>query len=238
MAAQSTNNRSHRSKLFKTIILITVVIIIVIATFSAISYLSTYNHVQKTQIESETTGIFLTNHTATVNDNSTTGIIVTITGNTLPYNTYFAITTTNDGNQAPKDTSILAIENMTSTGYYDVKVTSNATLTSEVTVKVTITNSNFNQNSQMYYWNAAKNTWLLVPTTFQSPNTITGTFQALDLTGTPIEIINYNSNTSPFVAPEYSWGALPALSVCFAIFALFKTRKHYSKKPARDYYGY
>jgi len=209
---------------------------------------------------SSTTSLFPVNNVVHVNNNGTTNIIVDITGNSIPDNAYFTVNTNSTGANIPIDAGAsLVIKGTSVVGYYDVKVLTNVTLTPDMIVKIAITNPNFNQYSTIYYWNTTLAKWISLSTEFQTPHTVVGYMPAIDLTGTPIAVTNNNSSLtnpqtdstptptpkpdslitpsptpkspgSPFHAPEYAWGGLLALFVCFAAFALFKVRGKHSGK--------
>lgn len=196
MSSRSVDGRLHLThRLRRRIAIILVILVLALAILFTDSYLSPPRRNEITQPISHTTSLFPTDQEVHINDSRTTGIIVDITGDTLSNSTYFTVTTTNSGLQVPKDVSPLSVGNTVVAGYFDVKVTTNMTLTPEVKVKITITNSNFNQNSAMYYWYATAQNWVSVVTNFQSPHTVIGTIEALYLTGTPIGIGNGDSTT-------------------------------------------
>ena len=204
MSSQSADSKFHfplRSR--RKLMVIIVIIALAIAAVLADAFLIAPNNNPASQVTSHTTSLFPTNQTVLVNDNATTGIIVEINGNTLSNSSYFTVTTTNEGTQTPQSVDALAIGGMTVLGYYDVKVSTNMTLTPDVTVKITITSSKFKQDSTIYCWKITDGKWVSVPTGFQSPQTVFGTLEALELTGTPIGVGDGGSsnNESPSPTP-------------------------------------
>jgi hypothetical protein len=233
---------------YKRLSVILLILLLAVITFVTVSFLTTpsYN-LSSPQPVSHTTSLFPTNHAVYVDDNSTTNIIVEISGSSLPDDAYFTINTTNYGTDVPQDAGApLAVKGATVAGYYDVKVTTNITLSPDVMAKVTITNLNFNKHSTMYYYNTTQGKWISVSTEFQSPHTLVGTFAAIALTGTPLGGAGTNdgspsSSPSPsplsfpsplFSVPEYGVGTLLALFAFFAAFALFKIRGKHTDKTA------
>lgn len=221
---------------YKKLSVILLILLLAVITFVTLSYITTpSNNISSPQPVTQTTSLFPTNHVVYVDDNSTTNIIVNITGSSLPDDAYFTITTTNYGTDVPKDAGApLTVEGTPAAGYYDVKVTTNITLSTDVITKVTITNLNFNEQSTMYYYNTTQGKWVSVSTEFQSPHAIVGTFAAIALTGTPIGGTGNPLLGPLFVASEYSLGVgtLLALFACFAAFALFEIRGKHSDKTA------
>jgi hypothetical protein len=249
---------AKQNNFYKKLSIILILLLIAATSFIAASMLIQPNTALGTpQPVSSTTSLFPVNHEVHVNNNQTTNIIIDITGNSLPADAYFTVNTTSMGSDVPIDAGApLVIKGTSVVSYYDVKVFANITVTPDVIVKITITNPSFNQYSTMYYWNTTQAKWIALSTEFQSPHTVVGYMAAIDLTGTPIVVTNNNSSTSnpqtdsnptptpaqtstptssnqsntPFTAPEYSWGALLALSICFAAFAFFKVHRKYSNK--------
>ena len=252
MSAQPTESRFRLShKFYKRLFIALLILLLAVVGIVAVYYLTAQsNHLTNPQPVSHTTTLYPTNHTAHIDDNSSTDIIVDISGNSLPDDTYLTITTTKYGTEVPQDAGApLAVEGATVTGYYDVKVTTNTALSPNVMVKLTLTNPNFNEHSTVYYYNTTQSKWVSVPTTFQSPHTVVGTFAAIALTGTPIAVLNDESPSSspsvsptptltpspspsssplaaptssppPFVVPEYSLG-IGAMLALIACFAAF-----------------
>ncbi len=196
MFAQTVNRRfNFSSKLRIRIIISLAILVLALAIVFTDSFLSRPISNESTLPISHTTSLFPSNRSVHVNDNGTTGIIVDISGDTLSNSSYFTVTTTNSGLQSPQNASPLTVGNLIVVGYFDVKVTTNMTLTPQIQVKITITNSNFNQNSAIYYWYSTARNWISAATGFQSPHTIIGTIEAIYLTGTPIGIGNGNTST-------------------------------------------
>ena len=196
MFLQSVNCRLNFPSKSRTKIIISITILLLVLTIAfTVSFLFHPNSNETIQPISHTTSLFPTNHSVHVNDNDTTGIIVDINDDTLSNSSYFTVTTTNSGLQSPENAGPMAIGNVIVVGYFDVKVTTNMTLTPQVQVKITITNSNFNQNSAMHYWYSTAQNWISVATSFQSPHTIIGSIEALNLTGTPIGVGNEDTST-------------------------------------------
>jgi hypothetical protein len=193
---------------YKKLSVILLILLLAVITFVTMSYLTAPSyHLSSPQPVSHTTSLFPTNNVVYVNDNSTTNIIVNITGSSLPDDSYFTIITTNYGTDVPQDAGApLAVEGATVAGYYDVKVTTNITLSPDVIAKVTITNLNFNEHTTTYYYNTTQGKWISVSTEFQSPHTLVGTFAAIALTGTPIAGTGTNDNSpSPSSSPSPSF---------------------------------
>ena len=217
---------------YKKLSVILLILLLAVIAFVTVSFLTapSYN-LSSPQPVTETTSLFPTNHVVYVNDNDTTGIIVNITGSSLPDDAYFTITTIKYGTNVPKDVGApLTVEGKPVAGYYDVKVTTNITLSPDVIAEITITNLNFNEHSTMYYYNTTQGKWIFVSTEFQSPHAIVGTLAAIALTGTSFGITGSSLLGPLFVLPEYSLGALLALFAFFAAFALFKIRGKYTGK--------
>ncbi len=220
---------------YKKLSVILLILLLAVITFFTVSYLTApSNNLSNPQPISETTSLFPTNHVVYVDDNSTTGVIVEISGSSLPDDAYFTITTANYGTNVPKDAGApLTVEGAIAAGYYDVKVTTNITLSLDIIAKLTITNLNFNEHSTMYYYNTTQGKWVSVSTEFQPSHVIVGTLAAIALTGTPIGGTDNPLLGPLFVASEYSIGVgtLLALFACFAAFALFKIRGKHTDKP-------
>jgi hypothetical protein len=221
---------------YKKLSVILLILVLAIITFVTVSYLTApSNNLSNPQPISETTSLFPTNHVVYVNDNSTTGVIVEISGSSLPDDAYFTITTANYGTNVPKDAGApLTVEGAIAAGYYDVKVTTNITLSLDIIAKLTITNLNFNEHSTMYYYNTTQGKWVSVSTEFQPSHVIIGTLAAIALTGTPIGGTDNPLLGPLFVASEYciGVGTLLALFACFAAFAFFKIRGKHTDKTA------
>jgi hypothetical protein len=149
------------------------------------------------QPSQQTTSSFPTNQKILVDHNCTTSIVVEISGNTLSSSSYFTVTTTSEGTKVPKNVTALTIGNPEIVRYYNVEVSANMTLTPEVTAKVSIYNPTFSSNSVMYVWNTSEGKWVYLPTDFQSSKILVATFEALNLTGTPIAVENSRTASTP-----------------------------------------
>ena len=241
---EGIENKQPRKNKKRAIFLI--LLLVIAATLITVSYMSLPTNKETPQIKSDVTTVYPTNHTVHVDHSQTSSIVVDITQQSIPDDVYFIVNTTSTGTEVPADAigHQLMIDNTPAAGYFDVKVTTNMTLTPEIMVKITITNPVININSAMYYWNSTQGKWVAIATEFQSPHTASGYLSAMALTGTPIGIFNGSPGDavenptatpttseggpdyhSPMVAPEYQWGALLAIGVCFAALAVFKVRK-------------
>ncbi len=155
-------------------------------------------------------------------DHPSTGITVDVNGSSLTDGTSLTITTVAYGSTQPAGTgSITASGNI----FYDVQVipTSGGTLASDVMVTVELTDVRINAGSTIAYWDGAN--WVTVTSTFIAPHTITFTVSASALTGTPVVV----NSVTPFVTPEYPFGALIALIACFVAVIVFKQAKRRPK---------
>ena len=204
-------------KFYKRLSIILLLLLLLVLSFVFLSYHGTpQDELSGFTPITQTTTLYPSNNTVYVDNNATTNVIVRITGantnegdqtgTSLSDSAYFIVNTTNCGSTKPQDANApLAVEGQTAIGYYDVKVTTNMTLTPDVMVSVTITNPGVTANSIMYYWNTTQAQWLSVSTAFQPLHTVIGNFAALALTGTPIVVGNYISST-PTPTPSPSPG--------------------------------
>ena len=134
------------------------------------------------------------NNSATVNQTATTGVSVTVSGSSLPNGAQVIVTSTNYGSSPPSGTGNVTISGAV---FYDVKVTSSSgALGSDVSSTISITNPSFTDSSVIEYWNG--NSWVSVATTFTTPDTVSGTIPASELTGTLLAV------GIPKTIPEYS----------------------------------
>lgn len=147
----------------------------------------------------------------TVNQPST-GVITTVflDRDTVPPDSPVTVTTAYFGTTQPANTGTLSVAGL----FFDVKVHANL-IDGGTLIDVSITNDAFNSGSTMQYWNPQTGIWTTVVTDFVAPHTLIGHFTYSQLQGTPI-----------FVTPEYTLGALLALSACFAGLVIFKARNH------------
>jgi hypothetical protein len=129
---------------------------------------------------------------------------------TVPPDSPVTVTTAYFGTTQPANTGTLSVAGL----FFDVKVHANL-IDGGTLIDVSITNDAFNSGSTMQYWNPQTGIWTTVVTDFVAPHTLIGHFTYSQLQGTPI-----------FVTPEYTLGALLALSACFAGLVIFKARNH------------
>jgi hypothetical protein len=127
---------------------------------------------------------------AVADQTATTGVNVTISGSSLSDGTALNVTSVNFGATQPFGTGTLLVDDAL---FYDVKVTSNVVIGSEVTVLVSLLDASFTSNSVLSYWNGT--IWLSVPTTFVLPHTLQATFTVSQLQGTPIMVASASTPT-------------------------------------------
>jgi hypothetical protein len=96
------------------------------------------------------------------------------------------------GDEQPNGTGVISVGVAV---FYDVSVASNnGALGSDVYASVSITNPSFTGADVMEYWNGTS--YVSVATTFAAPDTVTGTFPASALSGTPIVVGTAKTVTS------------------------------------------
>ncbi|MCW4011304.1 MAG: hypothetical protein NWF05_11925 [Candidatus Bathyarchaeota archaeon] len=149
---------------------------------------------------------------AVADQNATTGVNVTISGSSLSDGTALNVTSVNFGATQPFGTGTLSVDDAL---FYDVKVTSNTVIGSEVTALVSISDASFTSNSVLSYWTGT--IWLSVPTTFVLPHTLQATFTVSQLQGTPIMVASASTPTptpslTPTPTPVLSPSPTPTLS--------------------------
>jgi hypothetical protein len=184
-------------------LLFLVIILIVIGSCVAtISLLTTQPDSTNNEPVTQQTSEFASDNSVHVDHQATTDVIVDITGDAISDSAYFTVNTTNTGTAIPADATghALSVDGATVVTYYDVKVSTNVTLTDNIKVKVTITNPTVNANSVMFYWNATQAKWIGLPTVFQTPHTVTATIPATALTGTPFAVTG-GSGSTPTATP-------------------------------------
>jgi hypothetical protein len=143
-------------------------------------------------VSSTTSTATVSNNSATVDQSATTGVIVTVSGSLLPDGTQINVTSTDYGSSQPSGTGAVSLSRAV---YYDISVTSSSgTLSSNVSVAASISNPSFTSASVIEYWNG--NSWVLVATTFTSPDIVSGTIPASALTGTPIVVGTLKPSTA------------------------------------------
>jgi hypothetical protein len=131
-----------------------------------------------------TSTVTVSDNSATVDHSATTGVSVTVSGSSVPNGVQLNVTSTNYGSNQPSGTGSVSVDGAI---YYDVSVIlSGEALGSDVSVLVTISNTNFTSASVIEYWDG--NTWVSVATTFTAPDTVSGTIPASALGGTPIVV--------------------------------------------------
>jgi thermopsin len=135
-----------------------------------------------------------TTTTTVVDQTSTTDISVSVSSSTVQPGTLITVASANYGNTPPSSTGTVQAGDP---NFYDVQVSSNASLGPDAMAVIDITNPDFTaQNSIMSYWNG--NSWIPVPSQFISPDHLCGNFSVSNLTGTSIMVANSGSYAITF----------------------------------------
>ncbi len=244
---EGTPSLQHRS--YKKLTVLLVAVLLVIASIATVAFiLLPNNQLANPLLISQETAQFPLGNNLHVDHNQTTGIMVDISGKAIPADMWFTVNTSRMGTDVPKDAGApLAIQGRTPS-YFDVKVTTNETITPDMMVRITVTNDAFDNACTMYYWNTTQAKWVSVQTLFYAPHSVVGYLPASALTGTPIGVVDDTEPTpSPtpmyptptmrdrvlpkvFVVDEYALGALVAIIVSFAAFGLFAVQKRTNKQ--------
>ncbi|MCW4029562.1 MAG: hypothetical protein NWE92_07945 [Candidatus Bathyarchaeota archaeon] len=212
---------SRRNRL--AIVLLVVTLIIVGSCVATISLLTTGPGNTPTGPESTQTTLSASGNAVHFDHSATTNIIVDITGDSIPDGTEFTVTTLSTGTEIPEDADGHPLNvNGAVTYYYDVKVTSAATLTPDIMAQITITNNAFDSTSVMYYYDASQAEWIALTTQFEAPHTVIASLPASTLAGTPIGVPGGGDeptptpSTTPTNAPTNAPTATPTSNPTYA----------------------
>ena len=140
-----------------------------------------HNEAFTVALASSTTTVIASSNTVEVDQTTTTGIDSTISGTSLA-GTQLTVSSAYFGATQPTGTGSVEVGGI----FYDIAVTANTQLDSNVMVTVSITNPIFTSGYTVSYWNGAN--WMPVTTQFTAPDTVTFTVPASVLTGTPIMV--------------------------------------------------
>jgi hypothetical protein len=145
--------------------------------------------------------IFSSGENIIADHTATTGAEIAINTTTLPTGTGFNITTVNFGSTQPISVPAQAIQEAT---YFEARILQpNGSVLNALTAQISLTDSNFNSSSTIFYWNSTA--WVKAANQqFTAPNTVTAEIPTVDLKDTAIRVNYYSEPPAPTQTPSPS----------------------------------